>query len=77
MSIKFEKIEAGMTLFDVRKSTRMGISCSKRKWDIWPVRVIEVNAEKREVLASWNGNKAEWMSERRITKYRKKLPKER
>jgi len=77
MSIKFEKIEAGMKLFDVRKNTRPGISCNTNKWNTWPVRIVEVDAEKRKVLASWNGNKPEWMSERRVTKYRKNLPKER
>lgn len=70
--IKFEKIHAGMILYDVRKAT----GWSRHKWDTWPVRVVEVDTEKRRVLASWNHNKAEWMNERRITRYRAKRPEE-
>ena len=72
MAIKFEKIKEGMTLYDVRKNTGM----TRNKWSIWPVRVIEVNTEKRMVLASWNHNKEEWMTERRITGYRAKTPEQ-
>lgn len=73
--IKFEKITDGMTLYDVRKKT--GISRMRggnSKWDVWRVHVIQVDSEKRQVLASWNSNKAEWMHEWRITKYRAKQP---
>jgi hypothetical protein len=70
MAIKFEKIVAGMTLYDVRKNTGM----TSNKWSTWPVQVIEVDEEERRVLASWNCNKAEWMHERQITKFRAKKP---
>lgn len=72
MTIKFEKIKPGMTLWDVRKST--GLSRFHGKYQSWPVYIKEVNEEKREVLASWNGNRAEWMTERRVTRYRAKRP---
>lgn len=71
--IKFEKITPGMQLWDVRKAT--GYQAYKRKWDIWGVKVIEVDAEKRRALVSWNSNKAEWMPEHRVTQYRAKQPK--
>lgn len=70
MAIKFEKIQEGMTLYDVRKNTGM----TRNKWSVWHVTVVEVDTEKRKVLARWNGNKAEWMSERRITGFRGKRP---
>lgn len=70
--IKFEKITAGMTLYDVRKAR----GWSRWKWDTWPVKVIEVDLKNRRVLASWNHNNPEWMNERRVTKYRAKRPKE-
>jgi len=70
MAFKFEKIEAGMKLYDVRKNTGM----SSNKWSTYPVQVIEVDIERRCVLASWNHNPPEWMSEKRITKYRAKKP---
>lgn len=70
MAIKFEKIKPGMKLWDVRKKTSPGGG----KWSTWPVYVKEVDKEKRLVLASWNGNPASWMSERKITGYRAKRP---
>ena len=59
-----------MVLYDVRKNTGM----SPNKWSTWNVRVAKVDPEKRKVLASWNGNPYEWMSEGRITKYRARKP---
>ena len=70
MAIKFEKIQPGMLLYDVRKNTGYG----GNKWNTWPVRIISVDAEKRCVTASWNSNPPERMSERRVTKYRAKEP---
>ena len=73
--IKFEKIKAGMTLYDVRKNNwrfNLGV---ESPYVYWPVYVQAVDPEKREVLASWNSNPAKWMSERQVTKYRTALPK--
>ena len=72
MSIKFEKIKAGVILWDVRRNTDM----MKNKFSIWPVRIMEVDKEKRRVFASWNSNDPEWMGEEIITKYRAKRPKQ-
>lgn len=72
MAIKFEKIKPGMVLYDVRKAT--GLQRYNVKWSTWHVCVVEVNADRREVLASWNSNPPEWMSERRITKFRANKP---
>lgn len=72
MAIKFEKIKPGMVLYDVRRAT----GWTRFKWNTWPVYIKEVNSEKREVLASWNSNKPEWMTEHRVTKYRAKMPKQ-
>lgn len=70
MPIKFEKIKAGMTLYDVRKNTGM----SSNKWSTWPVRIISVDSEKRTVVASWNHNTPEVIPESRVTKCRAKRP---
>lgn len=69
--IKFEKIHPGMILYDVRKCTR---PFSRVKWDVWTVKVIEVDQEKRRVFASWNGNQPQWIYERAVTKYRANNP---
>lgn len=74
MAIKFEKIEPGMTLWDVRRTS--GLQKFNGKWSCWPVYVKEVDSEKRQVLASWNGNSARWMTERQVTKFRAKKPED-
>lgn len=71
MTIKFEKIKPGMTLYDVKRNTGFG----SNKWSTWPVHVKEVDAENRRVFASWNHNKYEWMPENWVTKFRAKRPK--
>ena len=71
MAIKFEKIKTGMTLWDVRRSTGF-----RKEMDYWPVYIEKVNQEEKTVLASWNGNKAQEMNERQVTKYRAKRPDE-
>lgn len=71
--IKFEKIKSGMILFDVRRNNK-GFPRGNN-WLIWPVKIIEVYEEKRQVLASWNYNRCEIMTERRVTKFRAKKPK--
>lgn len=75
MSIKFEKIKPGMTLYDVRKATGFHAARLSKKWQWWPVKVFEVDSEKRQVLASWNTNPAKWISEKNVTKFRAQLPK--
>jgi len=48
MAIKFEKIEPGMTLYDVKKNTKgFPRNC---KWHVWPVNIIKVDVENRKYL---------------------------
>jgi hypothetical protein len=70
--IKFEKIVAGMVLYDVH-STKMG-NTKLRSVGVWRVRIVEVYPEKRTALASWNGNPATIWSERKLSKLRAKEP---
>lgn len=70
--MKFEKLQTGMTLYDVH-STKMG-NTTISSVGVWPVQVIEVNAENRSILASWNGNKPVRMFEGRWSKLRLKEP---
>ena len=70
MAIKFEKIQAGMTLYDVKRNNGFG----GYKWCAWPVYIVSVDNEKRTVMAQWNGNKERLISEDRVTKYRAKRP---
>jgi hypothetical protein len=54
MAIKFEKIQAGMTLWS-RGRTKMGNTTMTRMAE-WPVYIREVYPETRSALVSWNGN---------------------
>ncbi len=68
-----EKLYPGLTLYDVKRNTR---PLRTWKWDVWPVIIKEVNAEKRTVLASWNHNTPRTYTERSWSKWRLKEPKE-
>jgi hypothetical protein len=65
MAIKFEKIQAGMTLYD-RRRHKMGNTTMSTIGE-WNVRVISVDVAKREALVSWNGNAYTTWSERRFS----------
>lgn len=41
---------------------------------VWPVRVLEVDAERRRVVASWNTNAPRTFYEREVAKWREKAP---
>jgi len=75
MTIKFEKIQSGMVLWDVKKST--GLDRFRSKYSCWPVYVKEVDSEERRVLISWNSNPVRWSPEHNVTKFRIKRPEER
>lgn len=70
--MKFEKIEKGMELFDCH-SYRMG-NTTMRSLGVWPVRVLEVDIERRRAFVSWNGNRPEWYYERDLAKLKKDEP---
>ncbi len=72
--IKFEKITQGMTLYDVRKADWRARMAFNSRWSTFPVSIVEVYPDRREVLASWNNNPATIMSERRVTNLRAKQP---
>ena len=66
MAIKFEKITAGMILFDIH-SHKMG-NTNMRQLGKWDVKVISIDKEKRNALVSWNGNRPEVWGERDLKK---------
>ena len=72
MAIKFEKLQEGMTIWDVRPNKRSGFCGGK--WSTWPVKIISVNNEERTVIASWNCNSPQVMSESRVCRFRAKKP---
>lgn len=66
MAIKFEKITAGMRLYD-RHSERMG-NTTLRSIGEWGVRVRSVNPSDRSAVVSWNGNPPQRWPSRRLEK---------
>jgi hypothetical protein len=70
--MKFDKLAVGMVLFDLH-SYRMG-NTTMRSLGVWPVRVVEIDAEKRRALCNWNGNAPTWYSEWNIEKLKGKKP---
>ena len=68
------KLKAGMTVYDVKKSTGLHSFNGKYQW--WTIRVIEVDLENNKVFASWNCNTAKWYPERVWKKWRLNYPKE-
>jgi hypothetical protein len=67
---KIEKLVPGQVLWSVEGS-RMGNTMLRTK-GLYPVRVVEVDLEKRRVLASWNHNSPRWMYN--VSKLRAKKP---
>lgn len=57
MAIKFEKIKAGMVLYD-RHRERAGNTTMTRLGE-WPVEIISVDPERRTAQVSWNTNRPE------------------
>lgn len=72
MAIKFEKIQAGMTLWSKTRG-RMGNTTIKED-KIHSVRIISVDAADRSAMVSWNGNPQERWLEYRLTRLFAKKP---
>lgn len=70
--MKFDKLEVGMTLYDVG-TYRMG-NTTMRSVGVWTVYVKEIDTENRRALVSWNGNGYQWYGESAIGKLKEKEP---
>jgi len=66
MAIKFEKIQAGQTLYD-RHRYSMGNTTIKALGE-WKVEILEVSPMSRTARVRWNGNPEQWWHERRLAK---------
>lgn len=69
MALVFAKVEPGDVLYDVH-SHRMG-NTTMRAMGTWTVHVFEVDRESGRAFVSWNGNRKEWWSARRIARLRR------
>lgn len=70
--MKFEKLQPGMTVYDVGRHKMGNTTLTTVAW--WSVRVLEVDTERRRVVASWNTNAPRTFYERDVAKWREKQP---
>ncbi len=70
--MKFEKLKPGMTLYDVVRH-KMG-NTTLTTVAVFAVRVLEVDAERRRVVASWNSNAPRTFYAHNVAKWREKPP---
>lgn len=70
--MKFDALETGMVVYDLC-SHRMG-NTTIRTLSLYEVKIIAVDPNKREVVYSWNGNRAESGSEYCCARWTKKKP---
>lgn len=71
--MKLERLKPGMIVYDVQR-VRMG-NTKLRSTCVYGVRVISVDAERKVVTASWNGNIAREFWAATWSKWRLKKPK--
>lgn len=70
VSIKFEKVKAGDTLYDVHRH-KLG-NTTMSELGLWTVKIITV--DERGAHVSWNGNRAEWWPKTKVSKLYAKPP---
>lgn len=64
--MKLEKLAPGMVVHQYGRANDV-----RRTKSSWPVEIVEVDLQKRRVLASWNHNPVRWFFEKDATKWRK------
>lgn len=74
MSVKFEVVKPGDVLWDVHKQ-KMGNTTLSRL-GCWPVRILEINYERKVASCSWNGNKPTTYTKTQIERLRRNKPKD-
>lgn len=67
------RLQPGQIVYSV-ESVGCGNTNIRRK-TLYKVKIVEIDAEKRTVLASWNGNPPRVWTERMIAKWKVKEPK--
>lgn len=72
MSIKFEKLKPGMTVYD----NGFSLSPMGRRPATWRVRIESIDESGLGVVASWNTNPARWYGRRQAEKWSAKPRKE-
>lgn len=72
MSVKWEKVSAGDTLYDVRRVT-MG-NTKMRVVRVWKVLIVSIDHEGNSAVVRWNLNHEERWHKSRVVKLRRTRP---
>jgi hypothetical protein len=70
--VKIEKLQPGQVVYSVERRN-MGNTATKTT-SVFSVRIVEIDPDKRWVLASWNGNPPSKFYGRSVSKWREKKP---
>ena len=70
--MKFEKLQPGMTVYDVHRH-KLG-NTTMSTVGVWRVRIVSVDHDAKRVTASWNGNPAKTFFYGDVEKWREKEP---
>lgn len=70
--VAFATIKPGDVLYDVHR-TKMG-NTTRSRLGCWPVKVVEIDIEKRSAMCSWNGNPPTRYYERQLDRLRRSRP---
>lgn len=66
---KLDKLQPGQTVWEIYRQKMGNTTISRRV--LGTVKVIEVDLEKRRVLANWGGNsRPSWYSEKAVSKWK-------
>lgn len=70
--MKLENLQPDMTVWDVGRqkmgNTTLSTVC------VWSVHIVSIDQERREVIASWNGNRCRRFGERQVKRWRASKP---
>lgn len=72
MAIKWEKVQAGMTLFDCHKQKAGNTTLSR--WGTWTVLIVSIDHDNGVAVVRWNGNQETKWYRSRITELFAKVP---
>lgn len=65
---KLDKLTVGQAVWQITRQ-KMG-NTAVRINSLYSIKVLEIDLEKRRVLRSWNGNKAEWVGEKEVSSWK-------
>jgi hypothetical protein len=69
---KLDKLTPGQQVWQIKRQ-KMGNTTIKVN-SLYSIKVVEIDADKRRVLMSWNGNPAKWVGEKEVSSWKLTKP---